>query len=129
MNVYVESGFILTLALQQDDYQAAERLLQLAQQHRFSLKVPSFSFSEPFATVQYRANNRNRLIAELDREIRELGRTQPHEILARELARYTIDMGLVLHNQLTAIEAVVLELSRTCTLLPLDAMIRTRASS
>ena len=31
MNVYVESGFALTLALQQDDHQAADKILQFAQ--------------------------------------------------------------------------------------------------
>lgn len=58
MNVYVESGFVLTLALQQDDHQAAHRVLELTQQRRITLKIPSFSLSEPFATVQYRANKR-----------------------------------------------------------------------
>ena len=30
MNVYVESGFILTLALQQDDHQSTARILHQA---------------------------------------------------------------------------------------------------
>ena len=69
MNVYVESGFVLTLALQQDDHRAAERILRLAQGRRIALKIPSFSLSEPFATVQNRANNRNRLIDELRKSL------------------------------------------------------------
>jgi hypothetical protein len=60
MNVYVESGFVLTIALQQDDYEDASRILQLAQRRRITPKIPVFSMSEPFATMQYRANNRNR---------------------------------------------------------------------
>ncbi|MGH2587219.1 MAG: hypothetical protein ACRDJE_20075 [Dehalococcoidia bacterium] len=129
MNVYVESGFVLTLALQQDDHQAAEKILQLAQQRRILLKVPTFSLSEPFATVHYRANNRNRLIDELRKEIRELGRTQPHESMAGELGQYTIQMAQVLQTQLDAMEAVVLELGHNCELLQLDAIVLTRASS
>jgi hypothetical protein len=129
MNVYVESGFVLTLALQQDEHQAAEKLLQLAQQRRIILKIPTFSLSEPFATVHYRANSRNRLIEELRREIRELGRTQPHESMAEELGQYTIQMAQVLQTQLDAMEAVVLELSHNCELLQLDATVLTRATS
>ena len=129
MNVYVESGFVLTLALQQDDYQASDRILQLARQHRIVLKIPVLSFSEPFATVQYRANNRNRLIAELRREVRELGRTQSHEAMARELVQYTSQMSNVLQMQLDAIEVVLLDLSRICGLLQLDATVLMRASS
>jgi len=128
MNVYVESGFVLTLGLQQDDHQAAEQLLQLARQRRIALKIPTFSLSEPFATVQYRANNRHRLIAELRREIRELGRTQPHVSMASELGQYTILMAQVLQTQLDAMEAVVLELGRNCDLLQLDAISLARAS-
>jgi hypothetical protein len=129
MNVYAESGFLLTLALQQDDYQAAGRILRFAQEHRILLKIPAFSLSEPFATVQYRANSRNRLIDELRKEIRELGRTQPHESMARELGQYTIQMAQVLQTQLDAMEAVVLQLSRICELLQLDATVLARASS
>lgn len=121
MNVYVESGFVLILALRQEDHEAAGRILELARERRIDLKIPAFSLSEPFATVQYRANNRNRLIDELRREIRELRRTQPHETMARELGQYMIQMTEVLQTQLDATEAIVLELSRTCGLLPLDA--------
>jgi hypothetical protein len=129
MNVYVESGFVVTLALQQDDHQAAGRVLQLARERRITLKIPAFSLSEPFATVRYRANNRNRLIAELRREIRELGRTRPHEAMARGLVRYAVQMSNVLQTQLNAIEALVLELSRGCELLQLDATVVARAAS
>ena len=91
--------------------------------------MPTFSLSEPFATVQYRANNRNRLIDELRKELRELGRTQPHERMAKELGQYTIRMAQVLQTQLDAMEAVVLDLSWTCELLQLDATVLTRATS
>ncbi|MGI8550397.1 MAG: hypothetical protein ACR2PL_06295 [Dehalococcoidia bacterium] len=129
MNVYVESGFVLTLALQQEEHQAAEQILELARQRRMSLRMPAFSLSEPFATVQYRANNRHRLIDELRKELRELGRTRPHVSLARDLDQYTIQMAQVLQTQLAAMEATVLELSRHCQLLQLDATVLDRASS
>lgn len=129
MTVYVESDFVLTLALEQDDNRAAERLLGLARQRRIALKIPTFSLSEPFATVQNRANSRHRLIEELRKEIRELGRTQPHVSMAAELGRHTILMAQVLKTQLEAMEAVVLELSRNCELLQLNATVLARGAS
>jgi hypothetical protein len=128
MNVYVESGFVLALALQQDDHQAAQRVLQLAQRHLITLKIPTFSLSEPFSTVRYRANNRNRLVEELRKEARELRRTQPHENMAAELGQYIIQMTHILQTQLDAMEAVVLDLSHSCELLQLDAGVVMRAS-
>lgn len=129
MNVYVESGFIMTLALRQDDHQAARQIVQLAQANQIILKIPAFSFSEPLATVQYRANNRNRLVEELRKETRELGRTQSHQVMARELDQYIIQMTRIVQLHLDAIEAVVLELSRTATLLQLDPTVLARAAS
>ena len=122
MNVYVESGFVLSLALQQDNHEAAEQVLHLA------LKIPAFSLSEPFATVHNRANGRNRLMEELRKEIRELARTQPHERMTAELRQYTIQMAQVLRANLDALETVVFELSRTCELLQLDAAVLARAA-
>lgn len=129
MNVYVESGFIVTLALQQDDHRAAERLLTLAEQGRIALKIPAFSLSEPFATVQHRANIRNRMIDELRKELRELGRTQPHLAMATEVGQYTIQMAQILETQSDALEQVVLKVSRGCTLLALDADVLARAAT
>lgn len=129
MNVYVESDYVLTLALQQDDYQAAQGVLQLAQRRHISLKIPSFSLSEPFSTVRSRANNRNRLISELRAEIRELGRTQPHQSMATELSQYVAQMSRVLQTQIDALEATVLELGRISALLPLDGDVLVRAAS
>jgi glucose-6-phosphate-specific signal transduction histidine kinase len=108
MNVYVESGFVLTLALQQRDFPAAAAVLTAAKQHRITLKIPVFSLSEPFSTVQYRANTRHRLVDELTREIRELERTQLHEEMARELRGYPIQMAQILQTHLDAVERVTL---------------------
>jgi predicted nucleic acid-binding protein len=129
MNVYVESGFILTIALQQDDHRAAGRIVEHARLNRITLKIPTFSLSEPFASVQYRANNRNRLIEELRKESRELGRTETYERMAAELGQQIVQMTQVLKTQMDAIQAVVLELSRTCDLLQLDATVLSRAAS
>ncbi len=129
MNVYVESGFVLTLALQQDDYQAAEQILQFARQGRITLKIPAFSLSEPIATVQNRGNARHRLIMELRKEIRELRRTQPYERMAEELEQHAVQMDQILRTNQNALESVALELSRTCQLLQIAATVLARASS
>jgi hypothetical protein len=129
MNVYVESGFVLTLALQQDDYQTANKILDHARQGRITLKIPAFSLSEPYATVQFRANSRHRLIDDLRKEIRELGRKQPHASMAAELGPYIIQMSGVLQSHFDSMETVILELSRHCELLPLNAEVLARAAS
>jgi len=129
MNVYVESGFVLTLALQQDDHPAADRLLQLARNSTITLKIPAFSLSEPFARLKYWANNRHRLVDELSKEIRELGRTQPHQSMASELSRYAIQMASVLQTQMDAVEAIVVDIGHSCEIIQINDAILTSASS
>lgn len=129
MNVYFESGFVLTLALQQDGHRAADQLLRYVDQGRITSKIPAFSLSEPFATVQYRGNSRNRLVGELLKEIRELGRTETHARLAAELDQCVAELSHVLPTQQRALEAVVLEVSRTSEMLQLDAETLVRAAA
>lgn len=128
MIVYVESDFVLKLALRQDDHRTARRLVQLAQQRRISLKLPAFSLSEPIATVRYRANNRHRLLSELRAEARELGRTEPHAAISGALRQNALQMANVVETQLDALESLIRELSRICELLPLDMAVLDRAA-
>lgn len=129
MKAYVESGSVVTLALRQNDRQAGEQLLEFARMGRVTLAIPSFSLSEPLATVQHCGNARRSLVDELCRETPELGRTQPHERMAHDLEQYTIELDQVLRTNLEALESVVLEISRGCEMLLLNGGVVARASS
>lgn len=92
MIVYVESDFVLKLALEQDDHRSAGRILALAQHQDVVLKLPIFCLGEPFTTLRYRANTRHRLADELLKEARELGRTESHQRMAQELRQQAAEM-------------------------------------
>ena len=79
MTVYVESNFVLEIALGQMDAPAAERILDSAQLGEFALAIPSFALFEPFITVRDRRSRRNHLMNQMNKEMRELKRSQPHE--------------------------------------------------
>lgn len=49
--MYVESNFVLEIALGQEELTAAERLLVAAEQGAIELALPVFALSEPFARV------------------------------------------------------------------------------
>lgn len=61
MIVYVESNFILELALRQKQAVSVEAIVQLAEHGKIELTVPSFALSEPFATITRRARDQDRL--------------------------------------------------------------------
>lgn len=54
MIVYVESNFVLELALGQEQAAFADAILNAAEAKKIELAFPSFALSDPFATVMHR---------------------------------------------------------------------------
>ena len=76
MRVYVESNFLLELVLQQEEADACESLLKLAECGQISLVVPAYALIESWETVDRRKTGwkvlreqafNNRLISEFNR--------------------------------------------------------------
>lgn len=78
MTVYVESSFVLEMALGQEQSEAAEAILARAERGEVELAVPSFALSEPFSTVTHRMRSRRRLSNDLSDQVRDLNRSLPH---------------------------------------------------
>ena len=51
MNVYVESNFVLELALLQEQSASCEEILGLCEAGRVQLVVPAYSLAEPYETL------------------------------------------------------------------------------
>ena len=51
MNVYVESNFVLELALLQEQSASGEAILRLGEEHRVHLVVPAYALVEPYETL------------------------------------------------------------------------------
>ena len=85
MIVYVETNFLLELALAQEHTQAASELLVLATQRAFTLVIPSFALSEAFSTLAQRERNRRSLQNNLSQHLRDLRRSAPHQSAAAAL--------------------------------------------
>lgn len=111
MTVYVESNFVLEIALGQEQASAAEAVLERSERGEITLAIPSFSLSEPFSTVSHRSRSFRKLGKDLGNNLRELGRSHPHQegvralesapaffagIEKRELERLTLTVGRLL---------------------------------
>ncbi len=51
MIVYVETNFILELAFEQDQHQAVDEIIILAESNKINLAFPGFSISESLSKV------------------------------------------------------------------------------
>jgi hypothetical protein len=78
MNVYVESNFVLEQALEQEQSDSCQRLIDLAAAGSIHLVIPAFSLAEPHITIMHKASERRRLSTELQRQLSELGRSKPY---------------------------------------------------
>ena len=78
MNVYLESNFVLQLALLQKHHASCEALLALGESQRIKLAIPAFSLAEPYQTLGRRHLDRVRIKGEVDDHLRLLARTQDY---------------------------------------------------
>ena len=79
MNVYVETNFVLELALLQEEHQPCESLLNLCGSGRAQLILPAYSLAEPYETLIRRDRNRNQLAGTVEGELNQLGRSAPYK--------------------------------------------------
>lgn len=86
MITYVESNFVLELALGQEQADSAASILTLASVQRIELAIPTFGLSEPFSRIRQQARDRQRLQREIHPIERELRRAPHTQELADRLA-------------------------------------------
>lgn len=89
MIVYVESNFVLELALLQEEHESCQALLSLAESQDIHLVLPAFSIGEPYETWVRRSRQRRELRNQLGRTIRELSRSRPYRGASHEFQDLT----------------------------------------
>lgn len=78
MKVYLETNFILELALKQKEHHACEELRKLAEQSLVRLFIPAVSFAEAPIAVNNRYKKRMNVHEQVSQEINELSRMQDY---------------------------------------------------
>jgi predicted nucleic acid-binding protein len=76
--VYVESNFVLELALEQEQHESCEQLIRLASAGSVELMLPAFSLAEPHDALISRDKPRRKLASELKSHLDELGRSKQY---------------------------------------------------
>ncbi len=75
MIVYVESNFVLEIALRREEYPAAEAILSLAENDKIELRFPGFILSETFGALRYRRGKRSNLYRSLQATLKDIKRS------------------------------------------------------
>jgi len=127
MRVYVESNFVLEQALQQEQCEACDRILQFAVSRRISLLVPAFSLAEPHQALTLKEKARNRLSNELRTHIRELGRSRAYQAVPEDFTALASILVESAERERDGLHRVISDLLNVAEIIPLDSAVLVHA--
>lgn len=123
MNVYVESNFVLELALFQEQFESCERILSLCEARRVRLVVPAYSLAEPYETLTRRQKQRKRMKEEFDAELAQIARSATHKGRLRGFRELTVLLINVADETAKHLEKVRSRLINAACVTPLDTLV------
>ena len=123
MNVYVESNFVLELALLQEQYPSCEEILSLCEAHRVRLIIPAYCLAEPYETLTRRRKQRKRIKKELDGELRQIARTATYADRLSGFRRLTDLLINIAEEEARRFEEVRSRVAEAAEVVTLDASV------
>ena len=123
MNVYVESNFVLELALLPEEHASCEEILNLCDGKRAQLVVPAFALVEPYVTLTRRQKKRTKIKGKLDTELRQIARSADQKDRLRGFQDLTALLINVVDEETKRLKEVHFRLTEAAQIVPLDASI------
>lgn len=121
MTVYVESNFVLEQALQQEQCDACDSILDLAGSGLIALVVPAFSLAEPHQAIALKAKARNRLSNELRTHMSELGRSKRYRALPEDFTVLASALIQSAEHERDGLHRAIAGLLKIAHIIPLDS--------
>jgi predicted nucleic acid-binding protein len=121
--MYVESNFVLELALQQEQSGAAQLLLERAIRGNIALAMPSIALTEPFSTLVQRGRNLSREINLLSHRAKDLARNVNYQAEVRDLAAVQSHLESVSVREAVRLSETVATLLDIARIIPLDSAV------
>lgn len=129
MNVFVETNFVLELALEQQESPACEKLIELARAASIVLLLPAYCLVEPHETLTRRRLDREALRLRVLTELAQLARSKP---LAERAAASQEIVNLLIASdeyEINGIEQIKQHLLSVGEVLPLNLSVLQRAAA
>lgn len=128
MNVYVESNFVLELALEQEQCESCEQLIKLASTGSIRLVIPAFSLAEPHIALMRKSSDRSRLSAELQKHLSELARSKPYREAPGNFSELVAVLVRSAEREREGLERAIETILKTAVVIPLDSEMLYRGS-
>lgn len=123
MIVYIESNFVLEIALLQEEYRDCRELLDLAERHNIKLIIPAYCVGEPYEALGRRLKRRRDLHRSFLQETNELSRSKPYRRIADESTRITTLLIDSIEDEKTRLDASLKEILSVAKVIPIGIQI------
>ncbi len=123
MNIYVETNFVLELALEQGQRGSCEQILSLCEEGKAQLIIPAYSFAEPSETLTRHHMKRKRMKKDLDQELQKLARTELYRSRLSDLQSLTTLLIDSADDEAKRFDATRSRLLKISEIIPLTAQI------
>jgi predicted nucleic acid-binding protein len=128
MIVYVESNFILELALQQEQFESCLKILDFCETGKASLILPAFCIAEPYENLVRRTITRRGIRNSFNKEFDQLKRSKSYKEEIEALRSVTDLFIKIAEDELHRLYVMFDGVLAIATLVPLDRDIVKQAS-
>ena len=128
MKIYVESNFVIEMAVGQEEASFCDSLLKMSAEGLLELSIPAFSILEPYQTLERRRRDRAELHRRLQAELDQIARAAE---LSSDVAALRGALGIIVSSadhDIEAIEDLRKRITRQLDVIPLDAAVLRGAS-
>lgn len=129
MDVYVESNFVLELALLQEQHESCEKILRLCESGEVHLILPAYSLAEPYDTVERYAKRRTQLLSDLGTEGQSLSRSRPYKEEVAEIQKLTLFLIRSQQEEKDRLRTTLDRLLKLAEIIPLESTILSSAAT
>ena len=127
MNVYVESNFVLELALLQEQSKSCGELLNLCRRGEISVVIHAYSLAEPYETLVRRRKKRQQIKRDIDTELNQIARTATYADRLPRLVELTALLVRSADEDAKRLEEVLNNVVEVADIIPLEAQILTES--
>lgn len=123
MTIYVESNFVLELALLQEQHESCRRVVSACSTGRAQLALPAFCIAETYEALGRRSQERGRLGGELKREIKQLSRSKSYQREAQGLPDVDALLDRSAREDAIRLRRALKQILRVAEIIPLNASV------
>jgi predicted nucleic acid-binding protein len=124
MLVYVESNFILELALEQEEVRPAKEILRLAESRKLEFVFPIFALIECFQKIIRNGEERQKLYNEqLHKQLEQLRRSELHKLFLPNFQSASLDLLEIKKIERKSLEATTTQLLSASRSIDINPMV------